>query len=117
MYLLLDSNKRVKEIIPEFDDRFPGISINERYPSEFVNKLIAVDDSTKVYEGYRYNEETMVWEYANAPTTEYVSSSDYTIEQKLIDIEERLAESDEVAIDLYESILNLSKTMEAMNNG
>lgn len=47
MYLLLDNNQ-VKEIIPEIDPSFPEITIDKRYPSSFIEKLIKVSDDIEV---------------------------------------------------------------------
>lgn len=41
----------VAEIIPEFNPLFPAVSVAERYPKEFVKKLIETSDDTVVYVG------------------------------------------------------------------
>lgn len=65
MYLLLNDDKRVREIIPESHPAFPGVPIEERYPAALVAKLIHVEDGVEVGEGYRYDEETGAWSYAD----------------------------------------------------
>ena len=39
MYILLKDN-RIREIIPTFDPVFPNIPIDQRYPAEFINRLM-----------------------------------------------------------------------------
>ena len=63
MYVLLDEYLRVKEFIPEFDEKLPGIPISKRFPPELVESLIYVEDGTNIAEGYKFNEETGIWEY------------------------------------------------------
>ena len=58
-------NRRVVEIIPEFDLIFPNVPINERYTEEFISALIEVADNTEVEEG-------MVYSWSNGTFTEYV---------------------------------------------
>lgn len=41
----------VAEIIPEFNPLFPNVSVAERYPKEFVKKLVETADETAVYVG------------------------------------------------------------------
>lgn len=75
MYLLLDENKRVKEIIPDLNPIFPNIPITQRYPADFISKLLHVQDDLKIEEGYKFNEESQTWEYVDPPVV-YVSSSE-----------------------------------------
>lgn len=55
MYIYLTKNNRVKEIIPTFSPLLPGVPINERYPEEFIDLLIEVEDSELVKEGFIYD--------------------------------------------------------------
>lgn len=63
MYLLLDNDKRVREIIPDSHPAFPGIPIEQRYPAALVAEMLHVDDNVEVGEGYRYDEATGAWVY------------------------------------------------------
>jgi hypothetical protein len=56
-YVRLNNNV-VAEIIPEFDPVFPNVPIEQRYPAEFVKKLVAVDDNVEVRVGMVYDAET-----------------------------------------------------------
>lgn len=56
-YVRLNNNVAA-EIIPEFDPTFPNVPITERYPAEFVKKLVAVDDNVEVRVGMVYDKET-----------------------------------------------------------
>ena len=56
-YVKLNNNV-VAEIIPAIDSTFPDVPIEQRYPAEFVNKLVAVDDSVEVRVGMVYDKET-----------------------------------------------------------
>lgn len=49
-YVRIEGNK-VAEIIPEFNPLFPTVTINERYPKEFVKKLVETADETVVCVG------------------------------------------------------------------
>lgn len=53
-YVRIEKNV-VREIIPEFDPNFPTVPIGERYPQEFVKKLVAVDDDEAVSVGMLYD--------------------------------------------------------------
>lgn len=53
-YVRIEKNV-VREIIPEFDPNFPDVPVSERYPQEFVKKLVAVDDDEAVSVGMLYN--------------------------------------------------------------
>lgn len=65
MYLLLNDDKRVREIIPESHPAFPEAPIDARYPAALVAKMIRVDDSVEVGEGYSYDEATGTWAYTD----------------------------------------------------
>lgn len=60
MYILLDNN-RVKEIIPDINPVFPNVPIQERYPAQFVDKLVYASDSLIIEQGYIYNSELGVF--------------------------------------------------------
>ena len=49
-YLRLEKGV-VAEIIPEFDKAFPAMSVDERYPAEFIRKLVKTNDDTDVQHG------------------------------------------------------------------
>lgn len=55
MYIYLTKNNTVKEIIPTFNPLLPGVSIFERYPEEFLELLIEVNDDVFVKEGFIYD--------------------------------------------------------------
>ena len=52
MYVLLDEYLRVREIIPEFDDKLPGVPLSDRFPKSLVDSLVYVEDGTDIAEGY-----------------------------------------------------------------
>lgn len=58
MYILLDSNDTVWEIIPDVSTDFPGVPLEERYAKEFCEKLIHVENSTAVQQNWFYNRAT-----------------------------------------------------------
>lgn len=47
----------VAEIIPEFNPLFPDVPVSERYPQEFVKKLVETADETTVYVGMARQED------------------------------------------------------------
>lgn len=55
MYIYLTKNNRVKEIIPTFNPLLPGVPINERYPEEFIDLLVEVEDNDSIQEGFIYD--------------------------------------------------------------
>ena len=56
-YVYLE-NKTVSEIIPEFDQVFPDVSITERYDPDFVDKLLCLDDGVAVEQNWVYDPDT-----------------------------------------------------------
>ena len=138
MYLLLDENKRVKEIISDIDPLLPNISIDKRYPKEFIDELVYISDDLIIEEGYKFNEVTQLWEYADAPILDIFIEEELSLLDRVSFLEKEnntinlhLAESDEIAIELYEAglaqeainaeqdeaIIDIYELMEAMNNG
>ena len=91
-YVRLNNNV-VVEIIPEFDPVFPNIPITERYPAEFVKKLVAVDDSVEVRVGMVYNAETGVFSVPEPSAVEPVPENlDAAKKQRIADSKIQLAE-------------------------
>lgn len=64
-YVLLSTENRVVEIIPEFNPIFPNIPIAERYTKEFIAGLIEVADEVELDEGW-------VYDFTNGTFYEYV---------------------------------------------
>ena len=56
-YILLDGNN-VKEIIPEFNPKFPNIPITKRYSEKFIEQLMAVPADTEVEQNWTYDKYT-----------------------------------------------------------
>jgi hypothetical protein len=139
-YLLLDENFRVKEIFYEEDSTFPGVPLSERYSKDLLDTLIGVENSILVEQGYALNKETGEWEYVDPPIYEPTEKEirRATLEEKVASLEfenihlkAQLAETDEVAIDLYEAslaqetinaeqdeaIIEIYEMMEGITNG
>lgn len=57
-YVYVDSNSVVQEIIPEVNPNLPGFTVVQRYPVDFVAKLIPVVDTTPVEQNWVYDGET-----------------------------------------------------------
>lgn len=53
-YVMLTEDNTVREIIPEFDPALPNFTIDQRYPTSIVEKLIPVEDSVIVAQQYLY---------------------------------------------------------------
>lgn len=49
-------NNKVAEIIPEVDERFPGVPINQRYSPEFLSACIQVPENVEVSIGMVYKD-------------------------------------------------------------
>lgn len=58
MYLQIDKNNYVCEVIPDFDSAFPDIHISKRFPSDFVASLIHVNDGNDIKQGFYYDRVT-----------------------------------------------------------
>lgn len=68
-YIMLSTENRVVEIIPEFNPIFPDVPITERYTKEFVAGLIEVADEVEVDEGW-------IYDFISGTFTEYVESDE-----------------------------------------
>lgn len=73
MYILLNSNNTVAEIIPDINPIFPGVPIEQRYAPSFIAKLIHVPDDTQVEQNWEYNKETGEF---TAPVVNIVTESE-----------------------------------------
>lgn len=58
MYILLDDDKIVLEIIPDEDPIFPGVPVSDRYAPDFVARLKHFDDGTEVEQNWVYDPDT-----------------------------------------------------------
>lgn len=91
-YVRLNNNV-VAEIIPEFDPAFPNVPITERYPAEFIKKLVAVDNSVEVRVGMVYNAETGAFNVPEPSEVEPVPADlDAAKKQRIADSKIQLAE-------------------------
>lgn len=61
MYIRLSLKGIVDEIIPDEDPVFPGISIDKRYPKDFVESLLYFSDDTEVKQHWVYDNEQMTF--------------------------------------------------------
>lgn len=53
-YVRIDNNRIVREIIPAFDEQFPGVPITERYSPEFLNQCLEVADGVAVEQNQEF---------------------------------------------------------------
>jgi len=53
MYVLLNGGNAA-EIIPDFDPAFPGVPVNKRYASDFLENCVYVPDDEEVIPGREY---------------------------------------------------------------
>lgn len=91
-YVRLNNNV-VAEIIPELDPTFPNVPIEQRYPAEFVKKLVAVDNSVEVRVGMVYDKETGVFSVPEPVPSEPVPADlDAAKKQRIADSKIQLAE-------------------------
>jgi hypothetical protein len=58
MYIRINKQNIVQEIIPDIDPNLPGVDVSQRYPADFVAALIQVADGTDVEQGYTYDPDT-----------------------------------------------------------
>lgn len=95
MYLLLDENFRVKEMIPDINPIFPHVPITMRYEKDLVDSLIYVADDTDVSYGYAFNEETQTWAWQDPPVYEVVES----VSAEPTELEQLRADVDYIAME------------------
>lgn len=82
------NNKVVEEIIPEFDPTFPNVPIEQRYPDDFVSRLIKVEGGVEV--GMVYGPET--GEFSESEPVEPVPTDlDTAKKQKIANSKTQLA--------------------------
>lgn len=60
MYIYLTDNI-VTEFVPEEDENFPGIPVEERYSQEFVSHLMQMESVEGIRTGYIYDPETQTF--------------------------------------------------------
>lgn len=53
-YIYINNDRLVQEIIPAFDECFPGIPIAERYAKDFLSHCLEVTDDLEVEAGMEY---------------------------------------------------------------
>ena len=51
-------NNTVRELIPDFNEAFPSVPIEQRYPADMLNKCVHVADDAGVRVGMIYNADT-----------------------------------------------------------
>lgn len=92
-YVRLNNNV-VAEIIPAIDPIFPDVPIEQRYPVEFVKKLVAIDDSVEVRVGMIYDKETGAFSEPEpvTPSEPEPADLDAVKKQRIADSKARLAE-------------------------
>ena len=69
MYVNLNENNEVIEIISDIDPVFPDVPITERYPPDFIETLIYVDDNANVGCGMVYDKEAETFTYPEPAAT------------------------------------------------
>ena len=91
-YVRLNNNV-VAEIIPAIDSTFPDVPIEQRYPAEFVKKLVAVDDNVEVRVGMVYDKETGAFSEPEpvAPSEPEPADLDAAKKQRIADSKIQLA--------------------------
>lgn len=96
MYIRFE-NGIVAEIIPDIDSTFPDVPIGERYPEDFIDELLHVEDSTNVETGMKYDAETGSFGYPestavpNADEETVEDTGSITQAEINLDVEYRLA--------------------------
>lgn len=56
MYIYIENN-RVREILPDFDEKFPNIPIEKRFSNDFLGKCVYAPDDPDVKIGMIYDPE------------------------------------------------------------
>lgn len=58
MYILMNPDNTVGEIIPTYDPDFPGVPIEDRYEESFIKTLMEFPDDMKVEQNWEYDPKT-----------------------------------------------------------
>lgn len=74
MYVFLRDSK-VYELIPDINPELPGVPIQERYPSNFVDMLIHVPDDTELEQGWVYDADIGKFSAPPAPDIEPIRAA------------------------------------------
>lgn len=53
-YVYIDNDRKVKEIVPAEDPRFPEVPIQKRYDKAFLDRCLEVSESVEVNQGDEY---------------------------------------------------------------
>lgn len=92
MYVRKNKQNKVEEIIPEYNTAFPGVSLAERYPREFMSGLIAVDDDVEVEVGMVYDAATNTFYKPQVIIAPKYETLDKEKEAKITESKVKLAE-------------------------
>lgn len=97
MYILLENNT-VKEIIPEVHPSLPGVPLEQRYPAQFIEKLIQVNDGQDVPLGYEYDPETGLFSEPSPPAEIEAEYEEIPPQTKPSSLEQLRADLDYIAV-------------------
>lgn len=53
-YVILNEELVVCEIIPEYNPAFPGVTVEDRYTKEYLQRALPVEESVEVKSGWEY---------------------------------------------------------------
>jgi hypothetical protein len=98
-YILLDNEKFARQIIPEFEDVFPNVSIEKRYSQDFLSKCLVADSEKsipKINQKYIFETNTFENVAIEAPTI--------NIEDEKRALQSRLAQSETSLLPLIEDM-------------
>ena len=82
-YVVMSALNQAQEVLLNEDPVFPGISITERYSSEFLDKCIKVADEAEVVMGWLWDEENKA--FTNPLISEVLSQPQMVGEGNLIE--------------------------------
>ena len=102
------NNNIVAEIIPDY-----ALPVDEFYGSEFASMCVEAPD--EVEQRWIFNPDGTWTNPKDVRKTEIVHGP--TTEERIAMLEAQLAETDEVTIDLYESIVKVYRTLGGIDKG
>lgn len=85
-------NGVVRELIPDFDEAFPTVPIEQRYPADVLDKCVHVADDADVRVGMAYDPATGKFEDRTSPISPMPEDIEGAKAYKIVESKDKLAE-------------------------
>ena len=85
-------NNTVKELIPDFDEAFPAVPIEQRFPADVLDKCVHIADDADVRVGMAYDPATGKFEDRASPISPMPEDIEGAKAYKIAESKDKLAE-------------------------